>query len=747
MKKGKKLILFFVFLLCISQVVYAVDSSGKCPKEGGEIPYIVSSSLPRGSHLSELFFADSFTEGLDFQKDSFKLNLFAKINNKKVNLQTLIPEFKNFGDKENNEASDHGFKYSLSQEDLKLLNGLYNDLEIIINYEAKLNEKAFLYIPEQDDCISHYGNSPNMGSTPAFFEGKKSETITVVWDDDNDRDGLRTKQEVYYLKLDANDNKNGPFFKILEIPSRGTNEEEQYFNKIPINWENYSLDGRPLDEYEKTISKDDGLKITYKHVPEKVDFNVNVLWKDENNKYNTRPKDINFTISPQGMGKDYSVKASNNWSKSFLEYKFKEGQEITYNLEFKDIDKYKKEVIKDGNKYTVTYTSKLKEAEEIKPIATKNVVATKTWVGGKEEDHKEVNLELYRSIKGSDEEEKVSGNYEVKEENGKFTYTWNNMRLTNDEGQEYKYSVKEVEVPENYTVTYSGLNVTNTYKSPVKDVKVNVKWVGGDPKDTKIILYRKNTNSDLEKVGEFDSNKDNLSKTFEDMPVTDDKGQDYTYYAYEPKVPEGFTVSYSDDELTVINTKIPEEKPEVKEEEPEVIPQTEPDTKVIENIEKPISKRHEYTPTLSVVAKVPEDSLKYIFTIDEYYYKEIRNSFIRDFKMDVAPLINNKRTMLPLRYVGEALDAEVRWDKETRTASFTKNGLRADIQIDRDEIILSNGETIKMDSKPLNINSRILVPVTNVANVFNLTNGNTEDNIKQDIEWDRDSRTVTIYVR
>lgn len=441
------------------------------------------------------------------------------------------------------------------------------------------------------------------------------------------------------------------------------------------------------------------------------------------------------------MGKDYSVKASNNWFKSFQEYKFEEGKEIRYNLKFPDIDKYKKEVKKDGNKYTVTYTSKLIEAEKIKPIATKNVVARKTWHGGKEEEHKEVNLELHRKIDSGKEEIVNSSKPQVKEENGNFIYTWNNMRVTNDEGKEYQYSVKEVEVPENYEVKYDGLNVTNTYKIPTKDVEVKVKWIGGDPQDTKIILHRKNTNSDLEKVGEFNSNKDNLSKIFEKLQVTDDKGQEYTYYAYEPQVPEGYTVSYSDDELTVTNTKNPEVKPEVK-------PDLKSEPQVLEKIEEPTFKRHEYTPTYPVVARVPEeDNLKYIFTIDDYNYKEIRKGLTRYFKMDVAPRIKNERTMLPLRYVGEALDAEVKWDKETRTAIFIKNGLRAEIQIDKAEIIMSNGEKIKMDSKPLNINSRILVPVSNVANVFGLTNGNTEDNIKQDIEWDRDTRTVTIYVR
>ena len=142
-----------------------------------------------------------------------------------------------------------------------------------------------------------------------------------------------------------------------------------------------------------------------------------------------------------------------------------------------------------------------------------------------------------------------------------------------------------------------------------------------------------------------------------------------------------------------------------------------------------------------------ENTLWYIFTIDSYKYQEVRNKVATDYTMDVTPVIRNNRTMLPLRYVAEALGADVEWDNSTRTARFTKGGLTASIQIDGNEIVLSNGQTVKMDSKPLNINSRILVPVVNVANVFGLTNGNTLDGIDQDIEWDAQERTATIYVK
>ncbi|WP_311376642.1 stalk domain-containing protein, partial [Anaerococcus lactolyticus] len=169
-----------------------------------------------------------------------------------------------------------------------------------------------------------------------------------------------------------------------------------------------------------------------------------------------------------------------------------------------------------------------------------------------------------------------------------------------------------------------------------------------------------------------------------------------------------------------------------------------------------IRYRDHKTPTHPVTVTVPEknetgvkvhDTLWYVFRINDFQYEVVRNGVVTKRLMDVTPVLQNNRTMLPLRYVAEALQADVKWDAKTRTATFTKDGLTASIQIDSDEIVLSNGKTVKMDSKPLNINDRILVSVTNVANVFGLTNGNTKDKADQDIEWEQQDKSATIYIR
>lgn len=135
---------------------------------------------------------------------------------------------------------------------------------------------------------------------------------------------------------------------------------------------------------------------------------------------------------------------------------------------------------------------------------------------------------------------------------------------------------------------------------------------------------------------------------------------------------------------------------------------------------------------------------KYTLNLNSGEYEVLINGKVIKRQMDVKPLIKNDRLMLPMRNLAEMIGAKVEWDSKTRTASFTNNGLVAKIQIDGNEIVLSNGKVIKLDSKPLIINGRILLSVSYVANVFGLTNGNTKDGIDQNIEWNSDNKTVEI---
>ena len=163
-------------------------------------------------------------------------------------------------------------------------------------------------------------------------------------------------------------------------------------------------------------------------------------------------------------------------------------------------------------------------------------------------------------------------------------------------------------------------------------------------------------------------------------------------------------------------------------------------------------ERNTFKVFVSLPEKVKEEkkayeNTSYVFHINDFYYEIIRDGLSRKINMDIAPIINNGRTMLPLRKVAEVLGAKVIWNKDTKTAFFKRSGQTASIQIDNNKIILSSGEVIEMEAKPLNIQDRIFVSLVNVAKVFGLNNGNKDDGKDNDIEWDNEARTVTIYLK
>ena len=133
----------------------------------------------------------------------------------------------------------------------------------------------------------------------------------------------------------------------------------------------------------------------------------------------------------------------------------------------------------------------------------------------------------------------------------------------------------------------------------------------------------------------------------------------------------------------------------------------------------------------------------YKFYIGKSYYEILNMGESKKVKVDVAPIIENNRTLLPMRLIAEILGLDVKWDEDKRLASFTKEGRLVKVQIDSSEIEI-NGVSEKLYSKVKIENNRILLPITNISKAFGLTNGDKEDGIDQNIEWDSSKRSVTI---
>jgi len=90
-----------------------------------------------------------------------------------------------------------------------------------------------------------------------------------------------------------------------------------------------------------------------------------------------------------------------------------------------------------------------------------------------------------------------------------------------------------------------------------------------------------------------------------------------------------------------------------------------------------------------------------------------------DNKLVVAKEIKG-RTMIPFRFVGESLGAEVTWDKATNTATLKKDGKTIQAVLGKSEIVV-NGVSKKIDTQIIDEKGRILLPLRAFAEALGKT--------------------------
>jgi N-acetylmuramoyl-L-alanine amidase len=100
--------------------------------------------------------------------------------------------------------------------------------------------------------------------------------------------------------------------------------------------------------------------------------------------------------------------------------------------------------------------------------------------------------------------------------------------------------------------------------------------------------------------------------------------------------------------------------------------------------------------------------------------------------MDAAIFIENSRTYVPVRYLGEALNARINWNQKTKTVTLLLNNSRVDLNIDR-KIITINGQTNQMDVAPVLKNNRVYLPARPIAEAFSFK-----------VKWEKESNKVVV---
>lgn len=99
---------------------------------------------------------------------------------------------------------------------------------------------------------------------------------------------------------------------------------------------------------------------------------------------------------------------------------------------------------------------------------------------------------------------------------------------------------------------------------------------------------------------------------------------------------------------------------------------------------------------------------------------------------DAVPIIEEGRTLVPLRAIFEAMGAKVEWDNSTQTATAVKGSTTVVLKIGSLEPTI-NGVVKKIDVPGKIVNNRTLAPLRFVGEAFGGT-----------VDWNNDTRQITM---
>ena len=108
----------------------------------------------------------------------------------------------------------------------------------------------------------------------------------------------------------------------------------------------------------------------------------------------------------------------------------------------------------------------------------------------------------------------------------------------------------------------------------------------------------------------------------------------------------------------------------------------------------------------------------------------------RELSFDVAPMVVNERTMVPLRAIGEALEAKVEWDPLDQKITVTKGGTVNILFLGdsaAQKIVNGKTEILQLDAPPFAVEGRTMVPLRYLSESFDM-----------DVTWDGPSQSVFI---
>ncbi len=127
---------------------------------------------------------------------------------------------------------------------------------------------------------------------------------------------------------------------------------------------------------------------------------------------------------------------------------------------------------------------------------------------------------------------------------------------------------------------------------------------------------------------------------------------------------------------------------------------------------------------------------------DKFYIVKLKKGFIPTVKLDgekilfdQIPVIEDGRTLVPVRSIFEKIGATVGWNPDTRTVTAEKDGTKIQLTID-DTNAFKNEESIRLDVPAKIIGGRTMVPLRFISDCFGV-----------DVEWDGSLKQVCLSTK
>jgi len=350
-----------------------------------------------------------------------------------------------------NEANSWSYEF----EDLPEVN---NGVEIV--YEVKEVDIPSGYTVSYSSVAS--GFTITNSHTPETVDVSGTKT----WDDNDDQDGKRPTSITVNLLAD-----NAVIDSKTVTASDNWAYEWTGLPKYAAGVEiTYTVSEDPVSDYATVVNVYD---ITNSYTPGETSRTVTKVWDDNNNQDGNRPASIQVQLYANEAveGSAVTLDAANGWSYTWSNLpEMKNGTAVVYTVEETGVPTdYTAAYSTDGFTITNSYTPETVE---------KTVM--KVWSDNNDQDGLRTDEITVQLNKDGD----ICGSAVILNEANNWSCTWSSLDKY-DAGAEIEYEVKEINVPDGYTASYSTdtFTITNTHTTAATERTVTKVWDDANNQD------------------------------------------------------------------------------------------------------------------------------------------------------------------------------------------------------------------------------------------------------------------------